>query len=148
MELGRRGFRLPTEEEWEGSSRGRVRTTYGYGGDVGLFGRFGWFRENSGKQVHPPRKLRPSLHGMFDLHGNLYECTHDWFGDFDSPVTTDPLVSEGGSTRVSRGWLLERHRGELPVGVPRNAFSNVPLVLHRVPFGPESVWSHQPCGAG
>jgi len=30
------------------------------------------------KFVHPPRELRPSQRGLFDLHGNLFEWTHDW----------------------------------------------------------------------
>ena len=80
LELDRRGFRLPTESEWEVASRAGARTAYGYGREVSLLGRFGWFPENSGKHVHPPRELRPSARGLFDMHGNLYEWTHDWYG--------------------------------------------------------------------
>ena len=87
LELGRRGFRLPTESEWEVASRAGARTTYGFGSDVSLLGRFGWFTENSGKHVHPPRELRPSIRGLFDLHGNLFEWTHDWYGDYGVDAT-------------------------------------------------------------
>ena len=108
LELGRRGFRLPTEAEWEVASRAGARTAYGYGSDVSLLGRFGWFMENSGKHVHPPRELRPSVRGLFDLHGNLFEWTHDWYGDFGSEAVTDPVGAKGGSYRVFRGgsWGL------------------------------------------
>ena len=64
LELGRRGFRLPTESEWEVASRAGARTPYGFGSEVSLLGRFGWFAENSGKHVHPPRELRPSIRGL------------------------------------------------------------------------------------
>ena len=84
LELGRRGFRLPTESEWEVASRAGARTAYGYGGEVSLLGQFGWFTENSGKHVHPPRGLRPSIRGLFDLHGNLFEWSHDWYADYVS----------------------------------------------------------------
>lgn len=103
LELGHRGFRLPTESEWEVAARAGARTAFGYGGDVSLLGRFAWFTENSGKHVHPPRELRPGVHGLFDMHGNLLEWTHDWFEDYDAGMLTDPLGSQGGSSRVSRG---------------------------------------------
>ncbi len=107
LELGRRGFRLPTESEWEVASRAGARTTYGFGSDVSLLGRFGWFTENSGKHVHPPRELRPSIRGLFDMHGNLFEWTHDWLGDHGVEVVSDPLGAKEGSSRVIRGggWI-------------------------------------------
>ena len=71
LELGRRGFRLPTGAEWEVASRAGARTAFGYGGDLELLVRFGWFAENCGKHVHPPRELRPGRRGLFDVHGNL-----------------------------------------------------------------------------
>ena len=103
LELGRRGFRLPTESEWEVASRAGARTAYGFGSEVSLLGRFGWFAENSGKHVHPPRELRPSIRGLFDLHGNLFEWTHDWYGDYGVDALTDPLGAKEGSYRVLRG---------------------------------------------
>ncbi len=108
VELGRRGFRLPTEAEWEVASRAGARTAYGYGGDASLLGRFGWFTENSGRHVHPPRELRPGRRGLFDLHGNLWEWTHVWYGDYDTKVPADPQGPNVGSTRVYRGgsWII------------------------------------------
>jgi formylglycine-generating enzyme required for sulfatase activity len=103
LELARRGFRLPTESEWELATRAGARTAYGFGSEVSLLGRFGWFTENSGKHVHPPRGLRPSLRGLFDLHGNLFEWTHDWYGDYGVQAPNDPLGAKKGSSRVNRG---------------------------------------------
>jgi len=103
LELGRRGFRLPTESEWEFANRAGSLTAYGYGSDVSILGRFGWFQENSGKHVHPPRELRPTLRGLFDLHGNLYEWTHDWFSGYEADEIEDSLGAIRGSYRVFRG---------------------------------------------
>ena len=103
MRLGQPGFRLPTESEWEVASRASVRTAYGFGSEASLLGRFGWFQENSSKHVHPPRELRPSLRGLFDMHGNIYEWTHDWHGEYEGTAVVDPIISDNGSIRVIRG---------------------------------------------
>jgi formylglycine-generating enzyme required for sulfatase activity len=102
LELGRRGFRLPTEAEWEVASRAGSRTAYGYGGDLSLLGRFGWFGDLSAG-VHAPRELRPGRRGLFDVLGNLWERTHDRFREYDTKPSTNPLEPDGGSYRVDRG---------------------------------------------
>jgi formylglycine-generating enzyme required for sulfatase activity len=103
LELGRRGFRLPTESEWEVACRTGARTPFGFGSEASLLGRFGWSADNSGKHGHPPRELRPSIRGLFDLHGNLFEWTHDWYSDFGETAAVDPLGAKEGSNRVDRG---------------------------------------------
>ncbi len=107
VRLDRRGFRLPTEAEWEAAARAGVRTAYGYGSDVGLLGRFGWYEENSGLQVQPPRELLPSLRGLYDMHGNMQEWTHNWYEELSSDVVTDPVGPLKGSFRVLRGGGYE-----------------------------------------
>ena len=103
LDLDKRGFRLPTESEWEVVARSGSRTAYGFGNEVTLFDRFGWVTENSGRHVHSGRELRPSVRGLFDMHGNLFEWTHDWFEDFGESAQTDPLGAQEGARRVSRG---------------------------------------------
>lgn len=107
LDLDRRGFRLPTSAEWEVATRGGSRPAYGFGGDALLLESFGWFVENSGKQVHPTKELRPSVRGLFDLHGNLSEWTHDWYEGYGADSVTDPIVSAEGSVRMYRGgsWV-------------------------------------------
>lgn len=106
-DLDKRGFRLPTESEWEVVARSGSRTAYGFGSEVALLDRFGWFLENSGKKVHPGREKRPNLRGLFDLHGNLFEWTHDWFGDFGESAQTDPVGAKEGLYRVYRGGSFD-----------------------------------------
>jgi formylglycine-generating enzyme required for sulfatase activity len=103
LDPSRRGFRLPSEAEWEIASRGDVRTSYGFGSDVGLLDRYGWFEENSGGRMHLPMERRPSHRGLFDMHGNTFEWVHDWYGNYGGSRAADPLGATGGSNRVYRG---------------------------------------------
>ncbi|MEY4179046.1 MAG: hypothetical protein RLY70_2620 [Planctomycetota bacterium] len=103
LDPSRRGFRLPSEAEQEIASRGDVRTSYGFGSDVGLLDRYGWFQENSGRRMHSPLERRPSHRGLFDMHGNANEWVHDWYGDYGGSRAVDPLGATGGSVRVLRG---------------------------------------------
>jgi len=157
LELGRRGFRLPTESEWEAASRAGARTAYGFGSEEGLLVRFGWFTENSGKHVHPPRELRPSVRGLFDLHGNLWEWTHDLYGEYGVEAVTDPLGFKEGSLRVFRGgsWNYDAANCRTALrftNVPSNRSFNLGLRLALSPSGisPEaaSVKGAEPVGVG
>ncbi len=103
LDMGRRGFRLPMESEWEVASRTGARTAFGFGGDYRFLRRFDWFRENGGKHVHPPRELRPNIRGLFDLHGNLCEWTHNWYQEYGTEANVDGLGDFNGALREFRG---------------------------------------------
>jgi len=89
MDPGRPGFRLLREVEWEYVARGGMETEYSFGTSEGLLGEYGWYDKNSGGWSHRTGLLRPSVGGLFDIHGNLWEWTDDWYTK--------------GSGRVDRG---------------------------------------------
>lgn len=102
--LDRAGFRMPTESEWELGARSGQRTAYAFGGDVSLLADYGWFVENSGKRPRAAALKPPTIGGLFDVHGNLYEWTHDWYVSFDNgSVLVDWQGTSDGSSRVLRG---------------------------------------------
>ncbi|MFN7759655.1 MAG: SUMF1/EgtB/PvdO family nonheme iron enzyme, partial [Pseudanabaena sp.] len=52
-----------------------------------LLGRFGWFQS----QIRPPRELRTSVRCLFDMHGNAYEWTKDWYSSYPETSVVDPM---------------------------------------------------------
>lgn len=85
-----RGYRLPSEAEWE------YAATVGEGGcswpsrDQDL-ASIAWFDSNSGGDVQPVGMLRPNRWGLYDVLGNVWEWTMDAYGDLPSTSETDPL---------------------------------------------------------
>ena len=110
VRLEARGFRLPTEAEWEIAARAGMRTMYSFGGDETLLDQYGWFQNNSERKTHVAKELRPNLRGLFDMHGNVWEWCHDWYGSYPlGSMRVDPGGYSSGSIRGYRGgsWHVD-----------------------------------------
>jgi eukaryotic-like serine/threonine-protein kinase len=71
--LQRRGYRLPTYEEWEAACRSGANSMYSWGADRELSIRYSWSERNSLNMTHPVGQLIPNRLGLFDMHGNACE---------------------------------------------------------------------------
>lgn len=94
------GLRLPTEAEWEYACR--AGSTGPYAG-TGRLGDMGWFEGNSGGQPHPVGEKQPNAWGLYDMHGNVWECCEDLRGEYPVGAVTDPKEASSGWGRVCRG---------------------------------------------
>jgi formylglycine-generating enzyme required for sulfatase activity len=96
-------YRLPTEAEWEYSARsGGKSEKYSGGKDVGSVS---WYAENSGKINHPVGTKAPNGLGIFDMSGNVWEMTNDWYGSgyYSSSPRNNPTGPSSGVDHVVRG---------------------------------------------
>ena len=111
--LGGKGYRLPTEAEWEYACRAGSETSWYFGGDRKKLSNCGWISDNSNNETHPVRKLVPNAFGLYDLYGNVWEWCFDLYSDTfysASQNAVDPSGPTRGSERVIRGGSFAHSR--------------------------------------
>jgi formylglycine-generating enzyme required for sulfatase activity len=109
--VGSDTFRWPTEAEWELACRaGNTGERYGEVDDIG------WYIGNSGGHPHPVGLKQPNAFGLYDMLGNVWEWTKDFwcwkegfegFGTYSPEYQVDPQgceVEVGGHAYRGGSW--------------------------------------------
>jgi formylglycine-generating enzyme required for sulfatase activity len=110
-------FRLPTEAEWEYACRAGASTPYGTGetltaAQANIDSRYSTSDIDDGAaydKTLPVGTFAPNAWGLYDMHGNVWEWTNDWYGPYTPRQDTDPRGPGIGTKRVIRGgsWRFD-----------------------------------------
>ena len=102
-------YRLPTEAEWEYACRAGTETRWSFGDDEKVLGDYAWYHKNAWdideRYAHQVALKKPNAFGLYDMHGNVWEWCHDYYGEdyYKQSPEQDPTGPGSGRFRVLRG---------------------------------------------
>jgi len=113
-----KGYRLPTEAEWEYACRAdslsalynkEVEAAYDFHVELN---KIAWYRNNSIGRTHPVGEKEPNQWGLYDMLGNVNEWVYDTYTKDRSFLSNkNPIHDDYGSHNIIRGgnWNALHH---------------------------------------
>lgn len=102
-DFSKKGFRLPTEAEWEYAAMGGEKSKYAGCNDESELSSYAWYKANSDNKPHQVETKQANKFGLFDMSGNVWEWCWDWYDGGTPTEGKDPVGAVSGVDRIIRG---------------------------------------------
>lgn len=104
-------FTLPTEAQWEFAAQGGAQPDYiRYAGSDDI-NEVAWWYMNADQTTHEVKTKAPNALGIYDMTGNLWEWTSDFYDYYDESQLVDPTGPTVGVDHVIRGGSYDTGDG-------------------------------------
>jgi len=109
MDMNKKGFRLPTEAEWEWAAMGGKDYKWPGTNVESELVNYAWYGANSSGKTHEVKQKQPNGYGLYDMSGNVWEWCWDRYGTLLNPLPEDYSGASSGGYRVFRGgsWFRD-----------------------------------------
>ncbi|MCQ2204062.1 MAG: formylglycine-generating enzyme family protein [Bacteroidales bacterium] len=104
-------FTLPTEAQWEYSAQGGPQDEYIRFSGSNAIDDVAWWYINGNQTTHDVKTKKPNALGIYDMTGNLWEWTSDYYDYYEGEEQTDPTGPEVGVDHVIRGGSYDTGDG-------------------------------------
>ena len=105
-DFSQKGFRLPTEAEWEYAAMGGKKYKWAGTDSEDRLKKYAWYDANSSGKTHEVGQKEANGYGLYDMSGNVWEWCWDWYGSV-SGGQSDPWGAASGTSRFLRGGSWE-----------------------------------------
>lgn len=142
IDYEKKGYRLPTEAEWEYACRAGTATEYYWGKNylsltdedsLTIDSNAVWFH-NSPLGTRPGATKKPNAWGIYDMAGNVWEWCNDYNGGYSEGPETDPVGPDTANSRILRGGSWCDHLDSYNFRFLRSAFRSSDFAETRMSY--------------